>query len=413
MPPEREATLRIRCLGVREMLYLGIDIGKKHHEAGFVADDGKRIGKSLRFSNDRKGYESLLDFIKRRLPQGEEMCIGMEATGHYWLALYSFLLDKDFVIHVINPIQSDSLRNFRIRQTKTDSVDSFLIAETIRFGNFETTRLAEEDTLKLRELTRFRESFQDDCSSLKRQVVSIMDKVFPEYESLFSDMFCRSSNAVLKECVVPGEVMDVDLEILANLLKEASRGRLGAKKAMQIKDAAASSIGVLLCSDTLAFQIRMLLENIEFTGKQIARIDSEIENLMSRMDQVITTVPGVGPVTGAVMLGEIGDINRFDSPRKLVAYAGLDSQLKQSGSYEGKRNRMSKRGSPYLRRAFWMSAVVAAQYDPVFKAFYEKKRKEGKAYGTAIGAVARKLAWTVYSVLKTGKPYEVRLDTIV
>ena len=242
MPPEREATLQIRCLGVREMLYLGIDIGKKHHEAGFVADDGKRIGKSLRFSNDRKGYESLLDFIKRRLPQGEEMCIGMEATGHYWLALYSFLLDKDFVIHVINPIQSDSLRNFRIRQTKTDSVDSFLIAETIRFGNFETTRLAEEDTLKLRELTRFRESFQDDCSSLKRQVVSIMDKVFPEYESLFSDMFCRSSNAVLKECVVPGEVMDVDLEILANLLKEASRGRLGAKKAMQIKDAAASSI---------------------------------------------------------------------------------------------------------------------------------------------------------------------------
>ena len=150
------------------------------------------------------------------------------------------------------------------------------------------------------------------------------------------------------------------------------------------------------------------MEDIE---KQVAVLDGEIAEIMAGLGTEIATVPGVGSVTGAVMLAEIGDIDRFDSPKKLVAYAGLDPRLKQSGAFEGNRNRISKRGSPSLRRAFWMSAVVAVQFDPVFKALYEKKRGEGKAYGTAIGAVARKLVCVVYSVLKRRRPYEVRLST--
>jgi transposase len=127
---------------------------------------------------------------------------------------------------------------------------------------------------------------------------------------------------------------------------------------------------------------------------------------------VIRTIPGAGPATGAIILGEIGDINRFPTPKNLVAFAGIDPTAYQSGNFTGTNNRLSKKGSPYLRRAVWMSAVVASRTDPVFKAFYEKKRREGKAHGTAIGAVARKLLYTIYAVLKANKPYEVRLDTI-
>lgn len=160
------------------------------------------------------------------------------------------------------------------------------------------------------------------------------------------------------------------------------------------------------------FQIRILIEQIEFTEKQIDEIDKKISKQLKKLNSVILTIPGVGPATGAIILGEIGDIGRFSNPKKLVAFAGIDPTSYQSGNFVGQHNRLSKKGSPYLRRAVWMSALIAARYDPVFKAFYEKKRREGKAHGTALGAVARKLLYTIHAVLKANEPYEVRLDTI-
>ncbi len=128
------------------------------------------------------------------------------------------------------------------------------------------------------------------------------------------------------------------------------------------------------------------------------------------INSVILSIPGVGPATGAIILGEIGDIDRFSNPKKLVAIAGIDLTVMHSGNYTGSHNRLSKRISPFLRRAIWMSAVVACRHDPVFKAFWEKKRAEGKAHGTAVGAVARKLTNTIHTVIKTDKPFEIRTN---
>lgn len=394
------------------MYYLGIDIGKNHHEAGFIKDNGAHVGRSLRFANEEEGYQALIHFIETRLPEDESFCIGMEATGHYWLALYSFLQKQGFTLHLINPIQSDSLRNFHIRQQKTDAIDCFLVAEVIRFGNFTETRLADEDILILRNLARFRESLKDSCADYKRQVITVLDQVFPEYDQLFSNIFGESSKAFLKTYGTPEQVVDVNTKSLATLLRKASRGRHSTEKARKIKSLAARSVGITLCSDAFAFQIKILIEEIEFTEKQIKEIEKEIGKQLKKLNSVIQTIPGVGPATGAIILGEIGDINRFSNPKKLVAFAGIDPTAYQSGNFSGTNNRLSKKGSPYLRRAVWMAAVVASRTDPVFKAFYEKKRREGKAHGTAIGAVARKLLYTIYAVLKTNKPYEVRLDTI-
>ena len=394
------------------MYYLGIDIGKNNHEAGFIRDDGSHVGKSLRFSNTQEGYQKLMHFLEQRLPETEEFCIGMEATGHYWLALYSFLREQGFVLHVINPIQSDSLRNFHIRQQKTDSVDCFLVAEVIRFGKFSETHLADEDILVLRNLARFRESLKDSCADYKRQVITVLDQVFPEYDTLFSSIFGESSKAFLKTYGTPDQVVEVNTKSLATLLRKASRGRHSTDKAREIKSLAANSVGLTLCADAFAFQIRILIEQIEFTEKQIDEIDKKISKQLKKLNSVILTIPGVGPATGAIILGEIGDIGRFSNPKKLVAFAGIDPTSYQSGNFVGQHNRLSKKGSPYLRRAVWMSALIAARYDPVFKAFYEKKRREGKAHGTALGAVARKLLYTIHAVLKANEPYEVRLDTI-
>lgn len=394
------------------MYYLGIDVGKNNHEAGLVKEDGAHVGKSLRFANTQEGFERLLLFLEQRLQEQEAFCIGMEATGHYWLALYSFLREQGFDLHVINPIQSDSLRNFHIRKQKTDAVDCFLVAEVIRFGKFSETHLADEDILVLRNLARFRESLKDSCADYKRQVVTVLDQVFPEYAALFSNIFGESSRAFLKTYGTPEQTIDVDTKSLAALLRKASRGRHGADKARELKSLAARSVGLTLCSDAFAFQIRILIEQIEFTEKQIDEIDKKIAKQLKKLSSVILTIPGVGPATGAIILGEIGDIGRFSNPKKLVAFAGIDPTSFQSGNYVGQHNRLSKKGSPYLRRAVWMSALIAVRCDPVFKEFYEKKRSEGKAHGTALGAVSRKLLYTIHAVLKADKPYEVRRKTI-
>lgn len=392
------------------MLYLGIDIGKNNHEAGIVNVDGSHNGKSLRFANTSEGFDKLLQFITAKNAADDELRIGMEATGHYWLALFSFLYKQGFSISVINPIQSDSLRNFNIRQTKTDAVDCFLVAEVIRFGQYTKTHLADEDMVALRNLARFRESMVDTCAEYKMQVIAVLDQVFPEYEKLFSNVFGESSKAFLKNYGTPEQCLEANTKSLATLLRKASRGHHSTAKAQELKAAAKASCGLDLATDAFSFQIRILIEQIDYTECQIDKIDQQIKQQLDKINSVILSIPGVGPATGAIILGEIGDINRFANPKKLVAFAGIDPTVMQSGNYTGTHNRLSKRGSPFLRRAIWMSAVVACRHDPVFKAFYEKKRAEGKAHGTAIGAVARKLTYTIHAVLKANKPYEIRMN---
>lgn len=403
------------------VIYVGIDIGKNNHEAGVIDERGSQIGKSLRFANTSEGFRNVRDFIQKKQqevlkqqegkPEDIVTRICMEATGHYWMALYSYLFGLGLSISVINPIQSDSIRNaHKIRPAKTDKIDAFLIAETLRFTQVEETLLPNEDLIALRNLARFRISMVQTCSDFKRKVIALLDQVFPEYEKLFSDVFGTSSKAFLKACSTPEQCIDIPTKTLSTLLRKASRGRLGLAKVHQLKEAARNSCGIKLASDAFTFQIQMLIDQIEFSEKQVAQIDRELAILLEKISPVVTTIPGVGPALGATIVGEIGDIYRFSDPSKLVAFTGIDPSVMQSGDFTGSRNRMSKRGSPYLRWAIWQAATVAAFNDPVFEAFYEKKRAEGKAYGTAMGAVARKLIYTIYAVLKANKPYEIRLQ---
>ena len=333
----------------------------------------------------------------------------MEATGHYWLPLYSRLIQDGYVVHVINPIQSDSLRNLYIRQTKTDAVDSFLIAEVIRFGRFTQTSLAEPDLIALRQLCRYRFSLVDNISDLKRKVIALLDQVFPEYESLFSDLFGASSRQMLAEFSTPEEFLAVDTMKLAGLLERTSRGRFGLNQAQKIQEAARQSFGVKLGVDALSFQLRQLVAQIAFLEEQLAELGEQISAYYDRFSCTLHTVPGIGKVLAAAILSEIGDVHRFAAPEKLVAFAGLDPSLKQSGEFTGSQSHMSKRGSPYLRRAVWLAAFPASLHNSVFVAFYQKKRAEGKAHRVALGAVSRKLLYTIFALLKSGQAYDPML----
>ena len=391
------------------MIIVGIDIAKRSHEACLINESGTMLGKTFSFPNSHAGVELLLKQVRKYNLDSQPVVFGMEATGHYWLALYSRLIQDGFTVHVVNPIQSDSLRNFYIRQTKTDQVDSFLVAKVIRFGRFSQTLLAEPDLIALRQLCRYRFSLVDQISDVKRKVICLLDQVFPEYESIFSDLFGTSSRQMLAEFSSPEEFLAVDTEKLASLLQRASRGHFGMHQAQRLQDAARHSFGVKLGSDALTFELRQLIAQINFLENQLAELAEHISRHYEKFDCVLHTSPGVGKVLAAIILSEIGDIHRFASPGKLVAFTGIDPSIKQSGGFIGTHSHMSKRGSPYLRRAIWLAAFATSKYNPVLSAFYQKKRSEGKAHGTSLGAVSRKLLYTIFALLKSGQAYDPNL----
>jgi len=387
------------------MLICGIDIGKNHHEASIIDKDGRLLSKSFRFANSTSGADGLLEYIDKCNADKDVVVIGMEATGHYWLSIYCFLFDAGFQVNVINPIQSDAIRNLFLRKTKNDAKDSFLIAETIRIGRFSKTELADEDILSMRQLCRHRMDLVDYIADQKRKIIGVMDRVFPEYQNMFSDMFGKTSTELLAKAVTPEELLAIPTDELCMLLKSNSRGRFGTAKAEELREAAKTSFGITIGTAAFAMQLRQLLEMIELLERQLVELESEIEQYLMKLNTPITTCPGVGKVLGAVILGEIGDISRFSEPKKLVAFVGIDPSVKQSGEFTGTQNKMSKRGSPHLRRAIWLAANVASFHDPVLSAFYQKKRSEGKHHFTAVGAVARKLTFIIYAVLRDNKPY--------
>ncbi|EGO62977.1 IS110 family transposase, partial [Acetonema longum] len=313
-------------------------------------------------------------------------------------------------VKVINPIQSDAFRKIYIRQTKTDSKDSFIIAQIMRFGQFSATNLSAENMIALRQLSRHRLSMIDTCGDCKRRVIALLDQVFPEYASLFSDTFGVTSKKILLKYPTPKDMLTVNTRKLTALLTKASRGRFGLEKANQLKSVAAESFGVIFAQDTFAFQIRQLLAQLIFLETQIEELEEEISLLLKQTNTYITTIPGIGDTLGSIILSEIGDIDRFDAPNKLVAFSGLDVRATQSGEFTGTKNKITKRGSPYLRRAIWLAAERASFCDPILSDYYRTLKLRGKHHLTAVGGVARKLCNIIYAILKENRPYEpVRL----
>ena len=387
------------------MHIVGIDIGKNHHEASIVSPEGKQIGRSLRFATTHKGADSLMSFIFKNI--GNSPCVfGMEATGHYWYPIYSFLKAKGYTIYVINPIQSDSLRKMYIRQTKNDSIDSFLIAEVIRFGQFGTTSMADENILAMRQLCRYRDSVISSRTEIKLRIGTIMEQIFPEYEKQFSSLWVSTSMGILEKYLTPENIENAPIDELFEIIKDKSHNRLTRAKAISIKEAAADTFGIKIAQDAFSFQLKQLIDRMNFLDKQIEALDCQILEYYEKFDCYLHTIPGIGMIAAATILAEIGDINRFKSSSALVAFAGIDPTVRQSGEFSSTHNHMSKRGSPYLRHAIFLAATTCSFHNSPLNAYYKKKRDQGKHHLTATGAVARKLTTVIYAVLRDSKPYE-------
>jgi transposase len=392
------------------MFYVGIDIAKRAHEVCFLSSDGEVLdGNSFKIPNTISGVDKLQRMLDKYGLTPQNSIVAMEATGHYWLVLYSWLLERGFEIKVINPIVTDAFRNMRIRKAKNDRIDAEIVARVLMFGEYQETSVSSDETLSLRQLCRYRLWQVQTVSDLKRKIIALLDQVFPEYENLFTDIFGMSSKELLKLYTTPEEIASVNTLKLTNLLSSHSKGHFGKEKALEVKAVAKGSLGIKIATDAFAFQIRQMLEQLEFVDEQIEGIDVEINAYMDKLNSPITTIPGIGSAYGAVILSELGDIHRFPGGKQIVSYSGIDASVSESGDFTGDQCHISKRGSSYLRRAIWGAAFIASWSDPELSAYYQRLRKRGKPHQVAVGAVARKLCHIIFAVLSENRPYEARV----
>lgn len=386
------------------MFYLGIDIAKVNHVASLISEDGSILVKAIKFTNSIEGLQKLLDSISNF--DTSQIYCAMEATGTYWLSLFSALTDKGFNVSVFNPYQIKSFRGaYNNRKQKNDVIDSILIANFLSFNGTEQTSLPNDDLLALKNLTRYRSNLVDNICKAKTQVTGILDKVFPEYSDLFSDTFSEASKQILLNCPTPNEVINFNTKKLANLLKKASRGHHSTDKVREVKSLAKNSFGIKFTGDACSFEIKQLVNQIIFLENQAHELEVKIKDIYSKLDNHLQSIPGIGKVTAPTILAEIGDINNFSSPSKLTAFAGLDPSENQSGNKKSSNEKTSKRGSPYLRHALYTAAMVAANNDPIMHDYYIKKRAEGKHHYVALTGVERKLLGIIFHVLKENRDY--------
>ncbi len=387
------------------MISVGIDVGKRSHEVCLLDADGQQIGRFFRFQHSRQGMTSLVELLRR---QSEPCIIALEATGHYWLALYHHLLQDGFTVVTVNPLQSHAYRRSTIRKVKNDRRDAWIIADLLRIGRVRPGYVPGPDIQPLRDLARFRMELVDQVGDAKRRILGVLDKVFPEYESLFSSVFIVTSRELLKRAATAEEFAALDLKEIAQVVKKASNGRLGIERAERLQQAARTSLGLPYLRDAATAELRCLIAQVEFLQVQVEAIETAIERLFSQVTQYLTSIKGIGTISAATIYAEIGDIHRFSTLESLVAYAGIDPTIFSSGEFEGTKRHISKRGSPYLRKALWMAATGARRWNPDMDAFFSKKIREGKPYGVAMGALCRKLLGRIYIVLQENRPYEVR-----
>ena len=388
------------------MIYAGVDIAKVDHVIGAVDETGAEAARPMKFKNSEAGFERCIAWLESVAESEEDVFVGMEATGHYWKACFAYLMAAGYRVCVVNPMQVHAMRKLKsLSGVKNDRIDSWLIAETLRQGDYDETRLATDEVQALKQLTRYHQGLKQELATVKTQAICVLDAYFPEYASLFSDMFGAASLKVLAECPTPSEIGRKRASSIAKLLSEGSRGRLGADKAAQVKAAAKHSVGIKLGEEAASFQVRTMVSQVEFLNATIAKVEREVASLLERVEPNVTTIPGVSTTTGAQIVAEIGDVKRFKNAASIVKYAGLNSGVDESGKYSAEGVPITKHGSPYLRRSLWLAANRARQYDPKLKEYYDKLRRKGKPHRVAVTAVARKLCHVVYAVMRDGEPY--------
>jgi transposase len=387
------------------MIYVGIDVAKDKHDCFITNSDGEVLFKPFIITNNRDGFDDLFNKICSVTKDLSKIKVGLEATGHYSYNLLGFLVDRGLAAFVINPLHTNLYRkSLSLRQTKTDKVDARTIASMlmsdVNLKSYSDTSYHNEE---LKSLTRYRFDKVKERAKLKSSISRLVLILFPELEKMVPTLHMVSVYTLLYEFPGASKVSSAHLTRLTNLLEDASKGRYSKDTAIMFREAARTSIGSSMPAKSL--ELKHTIRSIRELDTEIKEIENEIKTIMDEINSPILSIPGINYRMGAMIIAEIGDFERFDTPDKILAYAGLSPSTYQSGQLDSAYSHMEKRGSRYLRYALFNATKFVCHWDPTFSAYLAKKRAEGKHYTVAISHAAKKLVRIIYQLEKTGQTY--------
>ena len=387
------------------MIYIGIDVAKDKHDCFITNSEGEVLFNAFTIPNNADGFNDLYQKISSLTNDFSNVKVGLEATGHYNYNLLGFLIDKGIPTFVINPLHTNLFRkSLSLRQTKTDKVDAHTIALMMMSGvNLQSYSDTSYHNEELKSLTRYRFDKVKERAKLKTSVSRLVNILFPELEKLVPVLHMASVYAMLYEFPSSSAIASAHLTRLTNLLSKASKGHYGKDTAILFREAARTSIGSHMPAKSL--ELKHTIKLIQELTVEIDEIEAEIKSIMDQISSPILTIPGINYRMGAMIIAEIGDFCRFDSPDKILAYAGLSPSTYQSGQLDGCYSHMEKRGSRYLRYALFNAAKFVCIWDSNFATYLAKKRSEGKHYNVAISHAAKKLVRVIYQLEKSGQAY--------
>lgn len=395
-------------------LVVGVDGHSKSNTAAFCLASGDEPSRPVKFSNDRNGFMVFLDKVKWLMRKNglHEAVFVLEPNGPYWLLLARFLAERNYTVKVVNPLQVK-----RNRQTdnpspdKNDSRDARSAADLGRQGKFNQTNLLDQTYEDLRTLARLREGVMEERSVQKHRLRASLVRAFPELSCCVSDICGKGVVALLRVAPTAEAVVSLGEAGASEALKQGSKGRLGIKKAREIVQMAKDSVGYATTSPSLRTEFAITLDVMDFLSAKIEQIELEMKRLLWELDEAIllVSIPGIGEITAATILGETGGLSCFDNPSQIRKLAGIDLVGNQSGSYEG-RLKISKRGRKILRKALYQCAVSSLHCNQALRKFYDGLISPDRANRLkkkqAIVAVAGKLVDIMFSLIRTGELFD-------
>ena len=393
---------------------VGIDIAKNVHWAGIILPNGKEIKKSFSFHNNRKGFESLVETVKNVLTvlKLKTVIIGMEPTGHYWKSCARYLKKIDWIkVVTVNPYHVKNSKEFDDNcQTKNDKKDCMTIARLIKDARFFEPYLPEGIWAELRNLSNTRAELVRKQNAVKCRLVATIDEYFPEYTKVFKNVLSRTSEEILKECPFPEDIKSIGKEELLKHIKKTVKRGYSKKQVETIYELANESIGTTEGIGGAKFQLNMYIEEAKLLEKQIKITEQELERQLKETGfyESLTSIQGIGIVSAATFVGEVGDINRFDSYEQIRRYAGLNLVENSSGNHKGKTT-ISKRGRSLLRSILYRMAFTMVNQNKEIKELYRYliTRKENQLKKKqAIVAVIGKILQIIYAVVTKNEEYK-------
>ena len=377
------------------MLYIGIDISKYKHDCIVVDDAGVIIRNAFSFDNSRAGFDQFTEMY-RSLDPKEIKRIGFEATGHYQDNFKVYLERSGIGFMELNALLVHKFKNSQtLRGVKTDKTDARLIASYLSSIEFKPYPKISYHTLALRSLCKRHFDLINERTKYLIRITNFLDRTFPEFkESINGNIKSKTAMYILRNYGIPSKIANINAQSYENIRK-CSYGKFSVAKFNGLRELARNTVG--FSYETDLFEIKSLLRVYDTLQDEISLVENEITTHLSKINSHIPSILGIGKVSAASIIAEIEDVSRFDSPNKILAFAGLDPRIYQSGTQEF-RGRMNKKGSVVLRRVLMNCAESVLMYNPAFYAYYRRKRDEGKPHRVAISHVARKLVRIIYKL---------------